>query len=139
MSTETNKAIVRRINSESLVGGNLDFVDELFAPDHVSHSRPPGMPDGAEGMKLFFEYFRNAFPDAEHTIHDQIAEGDRVVTRMTTTGTHQGEYMGIPATGRTMVAEGVIIVRFSDGKVIESWTLFDDLQVHRQLAGQLDE
>ena len=136
MSTETNKAIVRRIFTEVTSEGNkIDALDELLAPDHVSHSIPPEMPDGAEGMKLFFQYFRNAFPDGEHAIHDQIAEGDQVVTRTTATGTHLGEFMGIPATGRTVVMDGIVINRFSNGKVIETWAIYDDLTTLKQLRG----
>ena len=135
MSTETNKAIVRRLFTEALSKGNMDIIDELFAPDHVSHSVPPEMSDGVEGVKLFTQYFRNAFPDGEHAIHDQIAEGDKVVTRVSLTGTHLGEYMGIPATGRTMTIDGVVITQFLDGKFIETWAIYDDLMALKQLGG----
>ena len=135
MTTKANKAIVRRIFSEVLSEGNLDLVDELVAPNQVSHGMPPEMPDGVEGVKLFFHYFRKAFPDGEHTIHDQIAEADQVVSRVTAAGTHSAEFMGIPATGRTVVMDGIVINRFSNGKVIETWARYDDLSVLRQLGG----
>jgi steroid delta-isomerase-like uncharacterized protein len=135
MSTEANKAIVRRIFTEVISEGNLDLVDKLFAPDQVSHGMPPEMPDGVEGVKLFFHYFRKAFPDGEHTIHDQIAERNQVVSRVTAAGTHSGEFMGIPATGRTVVMDGIVINRFSDGKVVETWALYDDLSLFKQLGG----
>ena len=135
MSKAANKAIVRRIFTEVLSEGDLDLVDELFAPDQVSHGMPPDLPDGIEGVKLFFHNFRKAFPDGEHTIHDQITEGDQVVSRVTAAGTHSAEFMGIPATGRTVVMDGIVINRFSGGKVVETWALYDDLSTLRQLEG----
>ena len=134
MSTEANKAIVQRIFEEILSGGNMNVADELFAPDHVSHGMPPEMPDGIEGIKLFFQYFRKAFPDEEHTVHDQIAERNKVVSRVSAAGTHSSVFMGIPATGRTVVMDGIVINRFSDGKVVETWALYDDLSVLKQLG-----
>ena len=135
MSTETNKAIVRRIIDEVLSAGNLELVDELFAPDHVTLSLPPEMREGIDGMKKFFHYFRQAFPDGQHTIHSQIAEGDQVATRVTASGTHQGLFLGIPATGRQVQMDGVVFTRFSEGKVSESWAIYDDLATLKQLAG----
>ncbi|MDX1417771.1 MAG: ester cyclase [Candidatus Promineifilaceae bacterium] len=135
MTTKANKAIARRIFTEILSEGNLDPVDELIAPNQVSHGMPPEMPDGIEGVKLFVHYFRKAFPDGKHTIHNQIAEGDQVVSRVTAVGTHSAEFLGIPATGRSVVMDGIVINRFSGGKVVETWALYDDLSVFRQLGG----
>jgi steroid delta-isomerase-like uncharacterized protein len=98
---EENKAITRRFLEEIFAGGNLELVDELFAPNFVLHD--PSVPQevrGIEAMKQYITMYRTAYPDTHFTIEDQIAEGDRVVTRWTGQGTHQGELMGIPPTGK---------------------------------------
>src|SRR3989442_768647 len=98
MSTEENKAVVRRVFEEGVVGGNLDAVSESIAPNYVNHTFPGG--PGPDGFKQVIIMFKAAFPDMGLTIEDMIAEGDRVATRGTWTGTHQGDFMGVPATGK---------------------------------------
>ena len=100
MSTEENKAIVRRFVDEVQSGGDIEILDELCSPDFINHSASPGMPAGCEGVKLVTTMFRQAFPDSYFTVEDMIAEGDKVVTRKTFHGTHEGEFMGIPPTRR---------------------------------------
>ena len=97
--SEENKAIVRRVNDEVFSQGNLDLVDELFSPNYVLHD--PGIPGGElRGTEDFKQQwvgmFRTTFPDLQLSVEDQVAEGDKVVTRYTGRGTHQGELMGIP-------------------------------------------
>ena len=99
MSAEENKALVRRFVNEVQSRGNIDTIDELCSPEFVNHSAPPGMPSNCEGVKQVTAMFRQAFPDSYFTIEDMIAEGDKVATRKTFHGTHQGEFMGIPPTG----------------------------------------
>jgi steroid delta-isomerase-like uncharacterized protein len=103
--------------------------------DHyISHSSPPGAAPGREGVKQYVTLFRTAFPDLRATVDDVIAEGDRVVTRWTSRGTHQGELMGIPASGKRVTFSGITINRVSGGKVVEDRTNFDQLGLMQQLG-----
>jgi len=135
MSTEQNKALVRRLMEEVFDRGNISLIDELFAPDFVEHEElPPGIPAGSEGVKQMSTMFRSAFPDFKATIDDMIAEGDKVVVRGTWSGTHKGEFMGIPPTGKR-VSFGVIdIVRIAGGKFVEHWGQMDNMGLMQQLG-----
>ena len=137
MSTESNKATAVRIFSDILTDGNMAAVSEIFAPDFLYHNQLPDMPGGREGIRLFLQHFHDAFPDGEHTIHDQIAEGDRVVLRVTSRGTHRGDYMGIRPTGKTVDMEGIIITRFARGQAVEGWAIYEDLLAFQRLGGTL--
>jgi len=136
MSTEQNKAIARRFLEEVFGQGKLAVVDEIFAPDHIDHgpSTLPGMPTGPEGSKMVVTIYRNAFPDIHFTIDEQIAEGDKVVTRWTGRGTHKGELAGIPATGKSATVTGVGVDRIVNGKIVESWGIFDQFGMMQQLG-----
>jgi predicted ester cyclase len=135
MSTEQNKALVRRLMEEVFDRGNISLIDELFAPDFVEHEElPPGIPAGSEGVKQMSTMFRSAFPDFKATIDDMIAEGDKVVVRGTWSGTHKGEFMGIAPTGKR-VSFGVIdIVRIAGGKFVEHWGQMDNMGLMQQLG-----
>jgi steroid delta-isomerase-like uncharacterized protein len=136
MSAEENKAVVRR-EIEELFNhtGNLDAADEIYAPDYVGHEPAFGDVRGVEGAKEFAADMRQAFPDLESTIEDQIAEGDKVVTRFSSRGTHQGETEDLgPPTGNRVEITGITIERFSDGKIAEDWTNFDALGMMQQLG-----
>src|SRR5947209_16752283 len=100
MSTEENKAVLRQFNDEVVSQGKFEAVDELLGPDFVDRTPFPGVPATREGIKMLFIGLRGAFPDLTSIVHDQIAEGDRVVTRKTLSGTHGGDLWGIPPTGR---------------------------------------
>jgi predicted ester cyclase len=113
---------------------SLAVIDEIVAANFVSHSAPPGLPPGREGVKMWASAFRSAFPDLWSKVEDVIMEGDRVVERFRGGGTHQGELFGIPATGVTMETTGINILRIVDGKVVEHWGNSDDLGVMRQLG-----
>jgi steroid delta-isomerase-like uncharacterized protein len=135
MSAEENKALARRVLEEMFNEGNLDLADEVFAPDYVNHD--PAMPEdirGPEGFKEYVGAYRTAFPDLHLQIEDQIAEGDRVVTRWTGTGTHEGELAGIAPTGNRVTLPGMEIVRFSGGKLAEGWEGYDSMVLMQQLG-----
>ena len=134
MSAEENKAIVRRFVDEVQSGGNIEILDELCSPDFINHSAPPGMPPGCEGVKLVTAMFRQAFPDSYFTIEDMIAEGDKVVTRKTFHGTHEGEFMGNPPTRQRVSISLIDIVRIAGGRVVEHWSIGDDLGMMQQLG-----
>lgn len=135
MTTEQNKATFRRFVEEVFNKGNVDMVDELVAPDFVENEElPPGFPPGREGVKQLTRMMRSAFPDYKATIEDMVAEGDKVTVRMTWSGTHKSEFMGIPATGKRVTFGVFDIVRFSNDKFAEHWGLMDDTSLMRQLG-----
>ena len=135
MTVEENKANVRRIWDEVWNLGKLDVVDEVLAKDYVGHI--PSMPEGVhgtEGFKQLITVYRTAFPDVHLTVEDLIAEGDRVVARWVTRGTHTGDMMGIPPTGSQIEIMGISIFHVIDGKVKEEWEGFDSLNLMQQLG-----
>jgi steroid delta-isomerase-like uncharacterized protein len=131
--SEQNKQLIRRVFEEVYNQGNLDVVEDLASRDFVAHS-PSEDIRGPAGVKQFVTGLRTAFPDFHTTIEDQIAEGDRVVTRFTATGTHTGTYKGMPPTGRRGTMTGIDIERIVDGKSVECWTNTDDLGLLQQLG-----
>ena len=136
MSTEANKAIIRRFFEEVFEQGNLAVLDEIVAPNHVESgpNAPPGIPSGPEGTKMVISAYRNAFPDLHFTIDEQIAEGNTVVTRWTAQGTHKGELAGLPPTGKPATVVGMGVDRVENGKIVESWGLFDQFDMLQQLG-----
>jgi predicted ester cyclase len=132
MSTEENKALVRRFYEE-IDKGNIDAMDELVAEDYVDHSPPPfPVPAGLDGVKAAFKMFWDATP-GRHVIEDQIAEGDKVVTRLSAYGKHEGDLPGIPRTGNDMEMTATVIHRIADGKLVEKWSDKDVLRMLQQL------
>jgi steroid delta-isomerase-like uncharacterized protein len=136
MSTEANKAIARRFLEEGFGQGNLAILDELIAPDQANGGPGalPGMPSGPEGAKMLITAYRNAFPDLHFTIDEQVAEGNTVVTRWSARGTNTGKLAGMPATGKTAMVVGVGIDRVENGKIVESWGIFDQFGMLQQLG-----
>lgn len=134
MSTEENKRIVSRITLEAFNQGKPEVLDEIVAADGFDHSPAPGLPPGAEGYKQFIGILRAAFPDLEYTIDQQLAEGDLVATRVTGRGTHLGEFMGIPATGRRVTWTQTHLSRMLDGKMVEHWADVNQLGMLQQLG-----
>jgi steroid delta-isomerase-like uncharacterized protein len=134
MSAEQNKALVRRFYEE-IDKGNLAAMDELVAEDYVDHSPPPfpGLGTGRAGLKQAFEIFWEATP-GYHKIEDQIAEGNKVVTRMTAYGSHEGDLPGIPRTGNKLEMTATVIHRIEDGKLAEKWSGKDELGFLQQLG-----
>ena len=136
MSTEENKAIVVQLYEEIFNKGDLDLADKLVAPNAVNHDpqMPPGAPGGPQGLKFVVTMLRSAFPDDHHTIEDLVAEGDKVVVRLTHSGTHQGTFLGLPPTGKHVSNTSIHIFRFADGQLVEHWANRDDLGLMQQLG-----
>jgi len=130
MSTEENKALLRRLFEEVWNQGNLATLHEVLAADFLYH------PDlrGLEAYKQAIKLNLTAFPDLHFTIEDMLAEGDRVVTRWTLRGTHQGPFQDIPPTGKPVTVTGISIFRVANGKGVEVWTDADYLGMLQQLG-----
>jgi steroid delta-isomerase-like uncharacterized protein len=135
VSTQENKATFRRYVEEGWAKGNVEVADEVFAEGYVAH-QPDGSEEkrGPEDVKQFLRQYREAFPELQITLEDQIAEDDKVVTRWASRGTYRGEFRGIAPTGNEVSLTGMGIFRFSEGKVVESWDNFDQLGMLRQLG-----
>jgi steroid delta-isomerase-like uncharacterized protein len=136
--SEENKALVRRYIEavDADESGDWDVLEEFLGPDFVSHGGlPPGVRSDREGMKQAAELFRQATP-GKHVIVDQIAEDDRVVSRIRGSGQHTGDHLGIPASGSDVEIDGVVIHRIKDGKIVEHWALVD-MAAFLQQAGVL--
>ena len=131
---EENKALVRRVIEEVWNQGKLDVAEEIFATDYIFHAPLPGEVRGPEGPKQRVSMYRTAIPNLQLTIEDQIAEGDKVVTRWTSTGTHKGELMGIPPTDVEVTVTGIVISRIAGGKIVEDWWNWDTLGMLQQLG-----
>jgi predicted ester cyclase len=133
----TNKATTERFD-DVLNSGDAELIfttiDEVVAPDALISTPLAIDATGAELAKELFALLLRAYPDLHITIEDLIAEGDKVVSRNTVSGTHQGEYMGIPPTGNSVTYNEVIITRFADGRIVETWAVVDVLAQMRQLG-----
>jgi steroid delta-isomerase-like uncharacterized protein len=133
----SNKATLRRFQ-EALSGSDWELIsktiDELVEPDAKIRTPLPIEATGAELLKEVFGRLLRAFPDLRVTVEDVIAEGDKVVARNTVTGTHQGEYMGLQATGKSVTYNEVFIARFAGGRIAETWGIVDVLSQMRQLG-----
>lgn len=134
MSMEANKALIRRLMDEVVNAGNLDAVDELLAPNFVNHNPLPGATPDRDGFKQAFRNLHAAFPDLHVISPDLIAEGDRVVALRGFEGTHDGPFMGVSATGKHIVLDGITVFRVVDGRIAERWGVLDTLGVMRQLG-----
>lgn len=128
------RTIAQRFFDEVVNGRNLDAVDELIAPDFVEHEELPDLAPGREGVKQFFAMTKEGLPDFRMELEDLIVEGDRAVARSILTGTHSGEFMGIPATGRSVNVQIIDIVRVSGGKIVEHWGAMDSGVLMQQLG-----
>ncbi len=133
MSTESNKAAVRRFRN-ALDAGDFDEAMAVFAPNAVVHSAGVPNPLTLEEFAQFGRVMLSAFSGTSSTVEDVIAEGDKVVTRITFRGTHTGDMMGIPPTGRSVTVDETIIDQFADGRIVESWRLFDQMAMMQQLG-----
>jgi len=131
MSIEENKALVRRF-CELENRGDVDGLFEILAPGYVSHYTTGDLP--LEQAKPFWPTFLTAFPDICFTMEHMVAEGDKVAFRETWTGTHKGEFMGIPPTGKKVEMINTCIIRIADGKFAESWCTLDELHLMQQLG-----
>ncbi len=134
MSVEENKAIAHRWYDEAFNKHRVAAIDELYAPDFVTHNNPLVPEGNSAGAKQLFAGLFAAVPDMSVTVEDIIAEGDKVVARYTTRGTQQGELMGIPATGKTFTKTAIDILRLEKGKIAEHWLEADQLGMMQQLG-----
>ena len=138
MTLDENKAVARRALEEVWGQGDLSAADEVFASEFVSHqhSHPEGPHDisDLDELKAFVREFREAFPDFEDTIEAQIAEDDTVVTRFTSSGTHEGTLMGIEPTNKRVSWMGITIDRIEGGKIVENWVSWDMFGMMQQLG-----
>jgi len=132
MSTEKNKASVRRFSEEVANKGNLSLIPEFFAPGYVFHTTPEFK--GPEGFKQYITMMRTAFPDLHQTIEHMVAEGDMVAVYYTMLGTFKGEMMGIAPTGKKIALPYAVLSRFKDGKQVEAWPYYDSLAMYQQLG-----
>ena len=133
MSTQQNKAIATRLFEEVWNSKNLAVLDELLAPNFVFHNSVQTF-YGSDGFKQFATTYHTAFPETHFTIEDVIAEGETVALRWIARGTHRGELMGIPPTGKQVTVTGMTITLISNGKSVESWGEFDALGMLQQLG-----
>jgi steroid delta-isomerase-like uncharacterized protein len=130
-----NVELFRRFYAEVFDRGDTEVIDELVAPDFVEHEVvPPGVPTGIEGLKWWVGAFREAFPDLKTQIGVMVAEDDLVAAHVTFTGTHKGEFLGIPASGTSISVTGTDIVRIRDGKAVEHWGVTDMLSLMQQIG-----
>jgi len=137
MSTQgvNNKKLAQRSNEKLWGEGNLEIIDEYVAEDYVEYNTASPEPiRGKEGYRENVEMVHRAFPDLEVTTKDLIAEDDKVVTRYTLTGTHEGQLMGIEPTGNEVEVEGISIGRLEDGQVVEGWSNIDVMGMMQQLG-----
>ena len=133
MSTDDNKNLVRRFYEE-IDKGNIDVLDELVAENYIDHNPPPfSVGPGREGLKQAFKLFWEATP-GYHRIEDQIAEGDKVVTRLTSFGKHEGDLPDAPRTGNDMEMTSITIHRIADGKLAEKWSEKDMITLLKQIG-----
>ena len=136
MSTEENKALMRRFYEEVFNQKNLAAIDDFVAPTFVNYSASQlGMTGGdLEHVKQFLSMVMQSFPDLHYTVEDLLAEGDQVVARLTISGTQQGTFMGIPSTGKHAAISDIEIFRMTGGKMVECWVQADYLGLLQQLG-----
>jgi steroid delta-isomerase-like uncharacterized protein len=135
--SEENKEKVRRVLEEAFGQGKVEVIDEVLHSDFVCYdpNSEAGEVRGAETIKGEIGYFRQAFPDFFWRVEDQVAEGDKVVSRYTMGGTHQGEFFGVPATGKRVEITGIQIDRFDEsGELVEEWPEYDLLGAMKQMG-----
>jgi steroid delta-isomerase-like uncharacterized protein len=134
MSEAENKTIAQRFNEDVWGRGDQAVLEELLDPDFVDHDALPGQAPGREGHKQILAAFRSAFPDLNVTTEDIVAEGDKVVSRWTARGTHRGELLGIAPTGNGVTIKGIEVLRVAEGRIVERWAQFNDLEMMQQLG-----
>jgi steroid delta-isomerase-like uncharacterized protein len=133
MGKQENIAATQRLG-EAVNSGNLDALHEVFAPTAVDRDPDPNQGAGPEGFIRFFTGFRAAFPDLNISVEQLVADDDNVAIAYTVTGTHKGDFLGIPATGRQIKARGVQIARFENGQIVERWGSSDQLGILQQIG-----
>jgi steroid delta-isomerase-like uncharacterized protein len=133
MSAEANRSLVNRYAEEAINQGRLEVIDEICAVDYRSY--PPGFPEGDRELdKQLIAMFRSAFPDMHKRVDELVADGEVVIERATYSGTHAGEFMGIPPTGRKVTFNGMHLFRIVDGKIAETRGIMDQMGMLQQLG-----
>ena len=133
MSTEENKAIANRV-VEAINHRDVALLDELVAADGIEHAAPPGMPPTLETAKQYILMLATALPDFKYTVEYTVAEGDKVAQRLTGSGTMQGDFMGMKATGKSATWTETHFSRFANGKLVEHWANVDQVGMLQQLG-----
>lgn len=133
MSQQDNIAATQRLG-EAVNSGNLEVLREVFAPTAIDRDPASNQSAGPEGFIQFFTGFRAAFPDLNISVEQLVADENNVAIAYTITGTHQGDFLGIPATGRHIKARGVQIARFENGQIVERWGSSDQLGILQQIG-----
>lgn len=133
MSVEENKQAQQQFG-EAINSGNLENLRDLVSKDVKDHDPAPNQGPGPQGYIDFFSMMRNAFPDMDVEVETLVAAEDKVAFAYTLTGTHKGEFMGVPPTGKKIKARGMQISRFKDGKLVERWGSSDELGILKQLG-----
>ena len=131
--SEQNKTLARRWFEDLFSRGNLDAANEILSAefvDHLTHEDERGL----EELKHYVGIYRNAFPDIQDIVEDIVAEGHKVVVRWMSSGTHQGEFMGVAPTGRHVTFTGMRLFRIADNKIVESWVNIDERGLQEQLG-----
>jgi steroid delta-isomerase-like uncharacterized protein len=129
------KTTMTRIYEEMFSQGNFDAIDDLLTDDFVEHEElPPGIPEGKDAPKALMTMMRDAFPDFNVTVEEMLQDGGKVITRARFSGTHRGDYMGIPPTGKTFDIPVIDIVEFRDGKAVAHWGVMDTAAMMEQLG-----
>jgi C-1 hydroxylase len=136
MSHEANKELIRRYVA-TWNSGDVEALAQFWAPEMRHHTRSQS--HDLEGVRRIVTDFGEAFPDLHFELQDIVAEGDRVVTRMRATGTHTSDYMGVPASGRTIDCQVMGIARIADDKMVEHWGVTDELAIMQQIGLVPDE
>jgi predicted ester cyclase len=133
-STMSSAEVARRAQIDYFGAARYDLAEAVVTPDYVDHEAPPGTPTGPEGANAVLRWLRGAFEDLSYEILDVVEDGDRVAIRVTTAGTHTGEFLGKPATGRRFEIEAIHLFRVEGDKVAEHWAKRDDVGMARQLG-----
>lgn len=120
-----NKQVTERIWSELVNGCRLEALAELVSPDFIDHAPLPGLPNDVNGLRQRLQILHRAFPDFHSTILDLVAENDKIVAFVISSGTHQDDFAGVPATGRHFSIQEIQILRIADGKMVEHWQVAD--------------
>jgi steroid delta-isomerase-like uncharacterized protein len=130
-----NAELIKRFYDEAIGSGNLNLIDELASDDLVDHEEGfPGQPQGKEGVKFFVNALRQAFPDIKATVDVTLDQGELAAGRAIMRGTHQGEFMGVPASNKSVEVETIDIIRVEDGKVAEHWGVTDTMGLMQQIG-----
>jgi steroid delta-isomerase-like uncharacterized protein len=129
-----NQSVLQRIFDKAFNQGDLATIDELIAPDGISHHLSWGMPANRMGLKQLIAMLRTAFPDLQCMIEDEIVEGDKIAAHWTMRGTHKGLFLGNSPTNKPILVQGLIYARIENNQIIENWTMIDQMGVLQQLG-----